>query len=175
MFSSFQLDWKHIGEDQGRATTSDSDCSTLAYTELVPHWYPDVGGLPNYFPIIQRTSIPSQSTRPDTPTVSRNVPDGNETIRQLLQGQRLSGESQNILTASWRKSTWIRYKGVFTKWKEYCIQIDIDPFHPSVNHVINYLTTLFHNGAGYSAICTTKSALSSLLSLQQETTIAEHP
>lgn len=44
-----------------------------------------------------------------------------------------------------------------------CEQQQVNPFNPSLTHVLNFLTTLHKKGLGYSAINTAKSAISSVV------------
>lgn len=53
---------------------------------------------------------------------------------------------------------------------------DIDPIQPPVNKVLDFLTELYDNGLGYSAINTARSALSTIITLLDENmTIGSHP
>ena len=81
-------------------------------------------------------------------------------------------KSNNIIQGSQRQSTWSRYEAVVAKWQTFCISRDIDPLYLAIADVLNYLSTLFENGQGYSSIATAKSAISSILALDCETTIA---
>ena len=51
----------------------------------------------------------------------------------------------------------------------------IDPISPSIADGLQFLTNLFHNGLGYSAINTARSVLSTLISLSGGITFGSHP
>ena len=51
----------------------------------------------------------------------------------------------------------------------------MDPLHPDINHVLDFLTKLFHTGIGYSALNTARSAVSALCSTNDCMTLGAHP
>ena len=65
--------------------------------------------------------------------------------------------------SSWREPTQKAYNTYVAKWNQYASQHQIAVSAPKLPHVINFLTDLFKNGASYSAINTTRSALSAIL------------
>ena len=77
--------------------------------------------------------------------------------------------------SSWRTGTLKQYQTHFKKWKQYCLDNHIDPFNPSVENVIEFLTKLFDSGLGYSSINTARSALSSILPVYQGFKMGDHP
>ena len=53
-----------------------------------------------------------------------------------------------------------------TKWNQYCVDKNIDVFQPGVTNGIEFLVSLYKLVLGYSAINTARSALSSILVLE---------
>ena len=119
--------------------------------------------------------VSPSSPRRGSSTVTEPLPYGSEVVLQLLQDQRLSTTSRDLIVGSWRPNTWKRYAAVFAKWQKFCVPRDIDPLHPAVADVINYLASLVDAGLGYSSFCTAKSAISSMLSVTAEQPLASHP
>ena len=62
-----------------------------------------------------------------------------------------------------------------SKWSEHCNRRGINPHSADLKEIIHFLTDLFHAGLSYSAINTAKSALSSILQTDGNTTWGEHP
>lgn len=52
---------------------------------------------------------------------------------------------------------------------QFCTSRQINPFGPSVNNVLDFLTVLFHSGLGYSSMNLARSALSSFITLNGDT------
>lgn len=124
----------------------------------------------------EKVAEPTNRTRngatPSTPPTSAcSMP----YIRQTLQGRGIPEYTTSILLASWRKSTQKQYLCHQRKWMRFCNSRQIDPFHPSIIQVLEFLTSLFQAGMSYSSINAARSALSALLSCKQRTTIGTHP
>lgn len=96
-------------------------------------------------------------------------------IRQTLSTLQLSTKAQNVLMSSWRSGTLKQYHTHFVKWNQYCLAHYLDPLNPSIQHVIEFLTTLFEAGLGYSSINTARSALSIILPLYEGHKFGKHP
>lgn len=65
---------------------------------------------------------------------------------------------------SWRTSTRVQYSSY--KWLEYCHKWQINPVSPPVASGLNVLVELYHKGLSYSALNTARSALASVIVLQ---------
>ena len=61
------------------------------------------------------------------------------------------------------------------KWYKFCEQREINCVTPNVSVVIEFLTELFDQGFGYSAINTARSALSQFIVYKGHCTIGSHP
>lgn len=77
--------------------------------------------------------------------------------------------------ASWRKSTGKQYTSYLSRWVTYCENKQFDVTHAAINDGLDFLTLLYKQGVGYSAINTARSALSSVITPADKTTFGEHP
>ena len=84
-------------------------------------------------------------------------------IREKFITLGYSSDASHLLMSSWREPTQKAYNTYVAKWNQYASQHQIAVSAPKLPHVINFLTDLFKNGASYSAINTTRSALSAIL------------
>lgn len=96
-------------------------------------------------------------------------------ISTRLAGYRLSESAQHLLLSSWRPGTLRQYKYPLLRWEKFCSQNNIDPLQPLLQNVVEFLTSLFDSGVGYSAINTARSALSTILTCDNGRPIGEHP
>ena len=91
-------------------------------------------------------------------------------VQEQLQKLGLSPDTIDILMASWRKSTGKQYKTYLSQWVTYCKNKQLDVTHGTINDGLHFLTLLYKQGVGYSAINTARSALSLLIRR-----LGEHP
>ena len=77
--------------------------------------------------------------------------------------------------ASWRKSTGKQYTSYLSRWVTYCKNKQLDVTHATINDSLGFLTLLYKQGVGYTAINTARSALSSVITPADKTTFGEHP
>ena len=77
--------------------------------------------------------------------------------------------------SSWRQGTKSQYQSSLQKWTDFCKKHNIDIFEPSIPEALEFLATLFNNGASYSTINTARSALSSILLFGSETPFGQLP
>ena len=57
----------------------------------------------------------------------------------------------------------------------FCKQKQIDPLHPTLTEIIQFLTLLFREGRGQRAICAARSALNSIIHTQGHRDLSMHP
>ena len=50
----------------------------------------------------------------------------------------------------------------------FCDQREVNPLLPSISQVLDFLSELFHSGLGYSGLCTARSALSSVITIDDK-------
>lgn len=96
-------------------------------------------------------------------------------VREQLQRIGLSTDTIDILLASWRTSTGKQYTTYLSRWVTYCKNKKLDVTHATINDGLDFLTLLYKQGVGYSAINTARSALSSVITPADKTTFGEHP
>ena len=77
--------------------------------------------------------------------------------------------------ASWRDSTQKQYAGYLQKWQRFCSGRKVDTFSPPIEEVLHFLTELFEDNCGYSALNTTRSALSTFIVLPGNISVGNHP
>ena len=79
----------------------------------------------------------------------------------LRQGYDL--KTIELIMNAWRPSTKKIYSTYLNKWALFCVQRNIDIFLPSLPQACQFLRLLADEGAGYSAVNTARSALSTIL------------
>ncbi len=84
-------------------------------------------------------------------------------IRRSLSSRGLSPRTIDIITESWRPNTRKQYYSAFTKWLHFCVERAVHPIQATVGQALDFLSSLYHGGAEYSTVNTTRSALSALL------------
>lgn len=80
-------------------------------------------------------------------------------VGDILKAEGFSSASTDIVLSSWKDSTQKQYKTYITKWVHFCNTRNINPKTPVARELIEFLTELFLEGLGYSALNTAKSAV----------------
>ena len=75
---------------------------------------------------------------------------------------------------SWRTETQKRYACYVAKWCRYAHSRHIDPISLSISEAVHFLAHLYKSGLGYSAMCVTRSALSSYLNIANAVDFGQH-
>ena len=96
-------------------------------------------------------------------------------MRQNLRATNLSAESFRIIQLRRRPSTTKRYGNYIGKWKVFCRERGIDPISASLDQPIEFLTKIVKSGVGYSTVGTARSALSSVLIMDNGISFGKHP
>ena len=147
----------------------------MAYTALVPH---DAGPpdrtssvYPSTFeePGTQGDACRGSSTPQEVDTFSGAF------VWSTLQDSGLSQKSTELLTHAWREGTRNQYNTAVRRWREFCCKGEIDPFAPTITHVVNFLTSLYEMGLGYSGVASARSALGNFIHIPGCSKLAEHP
>ncbi|CAG2239292.1 unnamed protein product [Mytilus edulis] len=137
--------------------------------------------------IVEHSELVSTNTSSDCGTVihhkqskksSVSTPDSNkgasfgeiaissfQDIGEILQNYGLSKESSEIIIASWKPATRQQYWTYFKRWLLFCSEREINSFKATELNVLEFLTSLYEIGLGYSAINTAKSRLQTIHSL----------
>ena len=103
----------------------------------------------------------TRDSESSSPTQEVNT-HGLSAVPQALTGRKISEKATSIIMASWRHGTQKQYSTYIKKWVHYCSQRKIDKFQTNVNNVLEFLSELFDNNIGYSAINTARAALSAI-------------
>ena len=83
-------------------------------------------------------------------------------VGKQLSAKELPAKTLDIIMASWRTSTQKNYSSILRQWLSFCFEQDFGSSVPSVTTVLEFLTTLYKRGIGYSQINKARSALSVL-------------
>ena len=66
---------------------------------------------------------------------------------------------------SWRNSTCKSYSSYLRKWEAFAFQYNFNVWNPDISDVLEFLTFLIDQGCGYSVINTARSALSTIINV----------
>ena len=100
--------------------------------------------------------------------------DGLSLIRRNLQSRGIS-KAQELLLQPWREGTHKQYRIYLRQWELFASRQDINPIHPPVSAVLEFLTDLYGGGLGYSGMNMASSALSAALTSIEGHTVGSHP
>ncbi|XP_031559870.1 uncharacterized protein LOC116296056 [Actinia tenebrosa] len=167
------FDRKSPTENSNESNLSNNRGSKVGDTILVPIVVENVGTASNsdtctsvHFDIGPR-SIESTSIIPQIETTWVSC------VRKMLQEQGINGQSLEIILDSWRKGTKKQYSTYITQWASYCRQNKVSLTKPSLPQVLGFLAAQSAR-LGYSAVASTRSALSSFIKLDG-VNLGEHP
>lgn len=159
----------------GTSTSGNHDLSLLAHPSLVATTVEDV----NCNPISAakaggRTFTITFSSK--TTLLKEEIDHGGMSpVWQPFQDKGISEAAAKLIMAPWRDETKKQYSTHITTWQKFCNQRQISHILPSVMSVLDFLTLLYQQGLTYSAINTARSALSSYITLENGTSVGQHP
>lgn len=84
---------------------------------------------------------------------------GMQTVRDSLRPRGVSEKASALTLNSWRWTTQQQYHAYLKKWYNCCTERCLNPCSVPVK-ALDFLTKLFEQGLGYSALNTARSALS---------------
>ena len=96
-------------------------------------------------------------------------------VQQKYLNLKILEQSVDIPTTGWRQQTVKRYKAYIEKWFKFCYEQRKDPICLDLIDTIDFLTSVFHTGVGYSSINTASSALSALIEPINGLTLGKQP
>ena len=151
-----------------------SDRTSVAHTNTVPPGSTVTLQPTLDLPTISQTTSAhiTQQTAPITPETPLN---GMSAIRNSFRQYNVSKEVIEVLMASWRPGTKKQYSTYLNKWLEFCSKRKIDYSSPKISEAVEFLMTLHSQGLSYSSINTARSALSSILKLDNCDNFGTHP
>ena len=94
-------------------------------------------------------------------------------VRKALENQGVHRDSAEIIMPAWREGTKRCYHTYIKKWIKHCGERNTDPFRPTADELIVFLTKLYHEGRGFSCLNQARSAVATL-SLQDNTSVGMH-
>ena len=95
--------------------------------------------------------------------------------REHGETEQLSRSARSLIQASWRKSTESRYGTCWDHWTDWCKKSGVQCTAPSINSVVNFLSTLFEEGKEWRTINVYRSTLSSTLGPIEGVPVGKHP
>ncbi len=94
---------------------------------------------------------------------------GMATVRQAIQARSLSNGVTDIIMQSWRPATQTQYSTYLKRWEKFCSDSHLDPIHASARLGLEFLSSLFDGGLGFSVLSTAKYMLSATSALDSGT------
>ena len=148
-------------------------CTSMANTDLVATVTQNV----NYSTLSttkRSGSVNTTALGKASPSQEKNDYCAMSAVWNSIKSTGISEESCKLIMSSWRSGTRKQYGTYIQQWIEFCDKQESDFLHPSVAKVLDFLTMLYKKGLSYTAVNTARSALSSLLSLPDGSTIGKH-
>ena len=87
----------------------------------------------------------------------------------------LRREIEEVILAAWKPKTAAKYKSFIDRWKLFCVRGSENCYSPSVNSVLEFLYYLYKNGCYYSGLSSARSALSTIVHIEQYSKLSDHP
>ena len=115
------------------------------------------------------TIQPRTAPPPGQPASSDGLP----LIRKSLQSRAISQATQDTILNT--TETQKQYRVYLEKWQSFTDRRAVDPLHPPVTDVLQFLQELYARGLGYSCLNTARSAISSFIVLDGNVTVGNHP
>ena len=139
-------------------------------------WFPMLVSLLTNFPILLPPNIltlPSARSPKHPLCLKKTI--GRSLIRESFRKLNLPREITNVITNSWRTTNRIQYESVLRQWFVYAASRIMDPCTPDVNTILLFTLVMYINGCLYSGLCSTRSALSSIVTIKGYKKLSEHP
>ncbi|XP_063979898.1 uncharacterized protein LOC135163921 [Diachasmimorpha longicaudata] len=86
--------------------------------------------------------------------------DGRSFIRRAFLNKGVDEEAAEILVDSLASSTIKQYQSALRPWRDFSLKNNINPYKSSSTDIIKFLFEKFQNGASYTGLNTTRSAIS---------------
>ena len=163
-------------ENQGGQRQSHSYSSIMADSTMVAS--PVSADVRTALTVAEPQELANSTIQPrnNPPPLAKTAFDSMSIIRNCLQLQGISARAQEIILASWRSGTKKQYKVYLNSWISFCKRKNFSPLAPKLSQVLEFLTTLFDSGLGYSGMNTARSALSAVAEIKDSNhTVASYP
>ena len=138
-------------------------CANVEHSSLVPQIATSFDRLSNYSSKRTTNTAPSFQSGESTPSSQEAHPSSVQIIRNSLTARGISQKAAKVILQSWRESTHKQYSVYLKKWVLYCSSRGFDPCKATLAQALDFMTDLFEQGLGYSAMNTVRSALSQVL------------
>jgi hypothetical protein len=79
-----------------------------------------------------------------------------------IENEVFSKQTVNIIMSSWKLGTKKQYWMFTKRWFQYCSEEQVNSVRPTLDNILEFLTSLFDKGLGYSSLNTIRGALSAL-------------
>ena len=100
---------------------------------------------------------------------------GLEGHRKSLEMEGISSDAAKLISRSRRPGFAASYKSSWNKWTSSCVREKIYPLCASLSKIVNYLSTLFHEGIQYRTVNAHRSAISAYHNFIIGEPIGKHP
>ena len=119
------------------------------------------------------TPAPATRNKLTTPNLV-SAQSGSSNFVWHLPTAGLSPDVAQIIRASWRVSTQSAYNTPVRRWLEFCNRWQLNPYQPTVSHIVDFLHALSELGLSYSATGTHRSAISAMVEIPGVPQLGEH-
>lgn len=158
---------------RGRQSRGSDDCPTVDNTSLVA--VSDTTYQRTMFSSAEASTNSTTSTKERLhSSTKKDVTGCLHVIRRLLKSKGLSTNAVNIIMESWQKSTKKQYDVYIRKWISFCGD-KINPFHSSVENILEFFTSLFNQGLRYSVFQTARAAINNLTNICGNVDFSDNP
>ena len=174
--SSIQSNTKGFEQGQtGQGSHDDNNYPILADTTMVLRTPTDVHGNTNFTPSGELAFKKPKRADPSTHGERIFKTSGMENYRERLAAQGISQEASNLIANARRKSSLANYESSWRKWVSWCSGKQIDPVQCPLNHLLDFLASLFNSGFAYRTINNYRSAISAYHEYIDGKPIGKHP
>lgn len=159
-FSSICVDRSSGSEDSSRSSRQGpSDRTNMGFPSMVSdsskHVNPRASDFAGVQPATSSSAQQSTSSARGKSTVSRV-----DCVRSHLAFSGISGQSADLILASWRKGTERQYSSAWRVWNRWCNRRKEDPVQAPLKDICEFLSHLYNKGLSYATINTYRSAIS---------------
>lgn len=123
----------------------------------------------------QNQSVASTETRQIAPDLVKTYSSNREGIMEVLLSQGFDPDTFDILIFCWRQEVTSSNSHYIDEHLIFSMVNNISPFKPPVQAAFVFLTSLIKKGKLYSQICIARSALASIITLQNNISFGNVP
>ena len=96
-------------------------------------------------------------------------------LRDTLSAEGISSRASELIINARREGTRLNYESAWKKWFRWCSRKQVNPFECVLNHILEFLSDLFHEGLEYRTIGVHRSAISAYHLPVDGINIGKHP